>query len=51
MTRSEIWRMFECVRLAAEGRLGGEGVEWLLEDRGRAEYFEAVMWHVERLTG
>lgn len=51
MTKAECWRVLECARLAAEGRLNSSQLEWLLEDRGRAAYFEAVMVHVRRLTG
>lgn len=42
-TLEELKTMFRCVMSAGKKRLSEEQVDWLMQDRQRCDYFEAVM--------
>ena len=43
MTRAELTTMLQCVLAARKFALKDQHIDWLMRDRSRCEYFDAVM--------
>ena len=49
MTIDEVWEIIKCCLSMSKGGLSAEQIDYLLQDRQRAEYFENAMkaWRKE----
>lgn len=43
MTKREAWTMFMCVQSARKRQLSTQQIDWLLEERKRANFFVVCM--------